>query len=80
MLVRATNMYKKLKVKDKELGRTPETGEKFEVTKERYNILTKTNEYNAVFVEKVKDNNETEIATKKSRTEKAVKKITKKEK
>lgn len=71
MLVKATNQYEKLNVKDKELNRILKEGERFEVTKERYEVLTKNNKYNVVFVEKVEE-------VKKIETEKAVKKTTKK--
>lgn len=78
MKVKATEMYKKLNVQDKELGRIPEAGEEFEVSEERYEVLTKTNPNKVVFVEKVEEVIET--ATKKVKTEKAVKKTTKKAK
>ena len=77
MLVRATDKYEKLNLKDNELNRIPKAGEEFEVSKERYEVLTKTNNFKAVFVEKVE---EIETATKKVNTEKAVKKTTKKAK
>lgn len=75
MLVRATNKYQKLNLQDNELGRIPQEGEQFEVSEERYQVLTKTNKFNVVFVEKVE---EIETAVKKVKTEKAVKKTTKK--
>lgn len=75
MLVRATDKYEKLNLKDNELGRKPKKGEKFEVTKERFEVLTKTNKYKEVFVEKVE---EVETATKKVEAETAVKKTRKK--
>ena len=78
MKVRATNKYKELNLIDNELGRIPKAGEEWEVTKERYEVLTKTNKYNTVFVEKVEEVKEVETATKKTKTEKAVKKTTKK--
>lgn len=55
MLVKATNKYKELNVKDSQLDRIPEAGEKFEVTEERFKVLTETNQYNVAFVEKVKE-------------------------
>jgi len=79
MLVQATDKYEKLNLKDNELGRIPKKGEIFGVTKERYEVLTKTNKFNAVFVEKideVEEAMEIETATKKVKTEKAVKKTT----
>lgn len=80
MLVKATNKYKELNLKDNELGRIPKEGEQFEVTKERYKVLTQTNRFNAVFVEKVEEVKEVETATKKVKTETAVKKTRKKTK
>ena len=80
MKVRATSKYEELNLQDNELGRIPKAGEEFEVSEERYKVLTKTNKFNVVFVEKVKEAVEVETATKKVKTEKAVKKITKKAK
>lgn len=80
MLVKATNKYKELNLKDNELGRIPEAGEQWEITEERYKVLTQTNKYNAVFVEKVEEAKEVETATKKVKTETAVKKTRKKTK
>ena len=77
MKVRATDKYEKLNIKDNELGRIPKQGEEFEVSEERFKVLTQTNKFNAVFVEKVE---EVETAVKKVKTEKAVKKTTKKSK
>lgn len=78
MLVKATNKYEKLKLKDNELGRIPKEGEQWEITKERYKILTQTNKFNTVFVEKIEESKEIEIATKKVKAETAVKKTRKK--
>ena len=77
MKVRATDKYEKLNIKDNELGRIPKQGEEFEVSEERFKVLTETNKFNAVFVEKVE---EVETAVKKVKTEKAIKKTTKKAK
>ena len=74
MLVKATEKYEELNLKDNELGRTPKEGEVFEVSEERYEVLTKTNKFNTVFVEKVKEAEDVETATKKVETETAVKK------
>ena len=71
MIVKALDTYKKFNIKDIELGKIPEPGEKFEVTKERFEVLTSTNKYNKIFVEEVKDVIET--ATKKIKVEKAIK-------
>lgn len=66
MKVRATDKYKKLNVKDNELGRIPKEGEIFEVSKERYEVLTKANKFNTVFVEKVEEIKEKETVIKKT--------------
>lgn len=78
MKVRATSKYEELNLQDNELGRIPKAGEEFEVSEERYKVLTKTNKFNVVFVEKVKEAVEVETAIKKVKTEKAVNKTTKK--
>lgn len=78
MLVKATDKYEKLNLKDNELGRIPKEGEEFEVSEERYKVLTQTNKFNVAFVEKVEKTEEIETATKKSKAEKAVKKTTNK--
>ena len=75
MKVRATNKYEELNLQDNELKRIPKAGEEWEVSKERYEVLTKTNSFGVAFVQEVK---EIETATKKVKTEKAVKKTTKK--
>ncbi len=64
MLVKATNKYKELNITDKELNKIPEEGEEFEVTEERYKVLTKTNQYKVVFVEKVEAENKSNNITK----------------
>ena len=74
MLVKATDKYEKLNLKDIELNRIPREGEKWEVSEERYKVLTKTNKFNTVFVEKVEKVKEVETAVKEVKTEKAVKK------
>lgn len=55
MKVKATNKYKELNVKDSQLDRIPEAGEEFEITEERYKVLTETNKYKAVFVKKIEE-------------------------
>ena len=55
MLVKATDKYEKYNLKDKEWNRVPKEGEIFEVSEERYEVLTKTNKFNVKFVEKVKN-------------------------
>lgn len=66
MKVRATNKYKELNIKDNELGRIPTEGEEFEVSEERYEVLTKTNKFNTIFVEKVEEIKEKETVIKKT--------------
>ena len=61
MKVKALDTYKRLNIKDKELDRIPNINEIFEVTKERFKVLTIDNMYNEVFVERVE---EVETATK----------------
>lgn len=48
--VEALGTYKQFNVIDTELGRVPEEGEQFEITKERLNILSGNNELGKVFV------------------------------
>lgn len=55
MKVKATGEFKRLDVQPKELNTIPEEGKVFEVTEERFNVLSGNNNYNAVFVEKVKE-------------------------
>ena len=55
MRVKATNKYKELNLIDNELGRMPEEGEEFEISEERFKVLTETNKFNEVFVEKVEE-------------------------
>lgn len=77
MKVKATGEFKRIGVTPKELDFIPEEGKEFEVSKERFNVLRGNNSYKAVFVEEVK---EIEVAKKEPKTEKAVKKTTKKSK
>lgn len=80
MKVKATDKYQKLNLQDNELKRIPKAGEEWEVSGERYEVLTKTNKFNVVFVEKVEEVKEVETAAKKVKTEKAVKKTVNKTK
>lgn len=80
MKVRATDKYEELNLQDNELKRIPKAGEEFEVSKARYEVLTKTNKFNAVFVEKVKEAEEIETAIRKDNAETAIKKTRKKSK
>ena len=63
MKVKALDTYKRLNIRDAELDKIPEAGEIFEITKERFKVLTIDNMYNEVFVEKVEE------------SEKAIKKV-----
>lgn len=65
MLVKATDKYEKLNLQDNELKRIPKAGEEWEISEERYEVLTKTNKYNEIFVERAK-----KPATKKKTTRK----------
>lgn len=76
MKVKATNKYVELNLQDNELKRIPKEGEVFEVSKERYEVLTKTNSFGVAFVEKVAEVKEVETAKKEVKSEKAVKKTT----
>lgn len=51
--VRALDAYQKNLITDKELGRIPQKGEIFTVSKERFEILSGKNEHKIVFVEKI---------------------------
>lgn len=55
MLVKATDKYEKLNIKDLELNKIPKKGEMFEVSEKRYKILTKENEYHEIFVEEIEE-------------------------
>lgn len=77
MKVKATDQYEKLNVQDEVLKRIPKKGETFEVSEERFKVLNGKNNYKAVFVERIE---EIETAQKEVKTEKAVKKTTKKAK
>jgi len=81
MKVKATDKYQELNVEDKELRRIPKVGEEFEVSEERYEILKGNNKYDAVFVEAVvREPVKVETAKIELKTEKAIKKTTKKAK
>lgn len=80
MKVRATDKYEKLQVKDKELNRIVKEGEEFEISEERYEVLTKTNKFNVAFVEKVEEAEVIEVARKDTNAETAIKKTRKRSK
>lgn len=50
VLVEALDTYKKNNIADEELKRAPETGEQFEVSKERLEVLLGNNPYKMAFV------------------------------
>jgi len=75
MKVKATGEFKRLGVNPEELNFIPEEGKEFEVSEARYQVLTKKNKYNVVFVEEV-----IETAKKEIKSEKAVKRTSKKAK
>lgn len=76
-LVEATNQYEKNNVTDTELGRVPKAGERWKVSKDRMLLLSGDNAMNIEYVKVVE---EIETAQKETKTEKAVKKTTKKKK
>lgn len=78
MKVKATGEFKKLGIYPVELGYIPNAGEEFEVSEERCEILKGNNAYKVKFVEVIEPVIET--AKKEVKTEKAVKKTTKKSK
>lgn len=77
MLVKATDKYEKLNLIDNVLKRIPKEGEIFEVTEERFKVLTENNRYSEIFVKKLEETKDVETATKKIKSETAVKKIRK---
>lgn len=81
MKVVATDQYQKLMVEDGVLQRIPTEGEEFEISDERYEVLSdpKKNSFGAIFVKKIEEYiQEVETAKKEVKAEKAVKKTTKK--
>lgn len=58
MKVKATKNYEKYNVMDKELKRIPKEGEEFEVTKERFEVLSGKNKFKVAFVETVESTKE----------------------
>lgn len=55
MKVQATDVSKRFKLKIKELGRIAEPDEVFEVTRDRFVVLSGSNPYRAVFVKRYVD-------------------------
>lgn len=79
--VRALDTYKRMNVRDEQLDKVPEAGEEFIVNADRLEVLSGNNLYEVKFVEVVKKIEETEqieTAVKDIKTEKAIKKTTKK--
>ena len=75
-LVEALDTYEKLDISDKELGRVPLTGELFEVSKDRLEVLLGKNDHNVAFVKLVENEipvKEKEEATEEVKEEKEVK-------
>lgn len=77
MKVRATDEFKKMGLHPEELKDIPEIGFEFEVSAERFKVLSGANQYGINFVEKVE---EIETAKKENKAEKAIKRTTKKSK
>lgn len=78
MKVKATDEFRRLGVYPIELNSIPEVGKEFEVSDERFVVLSGKNSYNAKFVEAVeeviaKPVEEVETAKEEVKTEKAVK-------
>ena len=77
-LVEALDTYKTRNIPDKALQRIPEPGEKFEVSKERLDVLLGNNSYNLAFVKLVEEPKEEKKEEKKEvkpikRTKKKIK-------
>jgi hypothetical protein len=53
MKVKATNKFNELNVRPEELNKIPKEGEIFEVTEERFKVLTGENRFKEIFVEEV---------------------------
>lgn len=51
MKVKATNKFNELNVRPEELNKIPKEGEIFEVTEERFKVLTGGNRFEKIFVE-----------------------------
>ena len=81
MKVVATDKYKELGLEDALLHRIPIAGEEFEISEERYELLSnpEKNSFGQVFVKSLREYmEEIETAKEEVETEKAVKKTTKK--
>lgn len=81
MKVVATDEYQKNMVQDGVLQRIPIAGEEFEVSEERYKVLSvpKNNPFGAIFVKKLEEHiKEVETAKKEVEKETTAKKTTKK--
>lgn len=79
--VRALDTYKRMNVRDEQLDKVPEAGEEFIVNADRLEVLSGNNLYEVKFVEvveKIEETEQIETAVKDIKTEKAIKKTTKK--
>lgn len=79
--VKALDTYKRMNVRDEQLNRVPEPGEEFIVSTDRLEVLSGNNSYEVKFVEvveKIEETEQIETAVKDIKTEKAIKKTTKK--
>lgn len=74
--VRALAVYEQQNIQDSTLGRIPYAGEVFEISEERYKVLSGNNEYHIKFVELVEEK-PIETEQKEVAKETAVKKVTK---
>ena len=54
-LVEALDTYKTHNIQDNTLGRIPKAGERFEVTKDRLDVLLGKNAHNLVFVKVIEE-------------------------
>ena len=79
--VRELDTYKRMNVRDEQLDKVPEAGEEFIVNADRLEVLSGNNLYEVKFVEvveKIEETEQIETAVKDIKTEKAIKKTTKK--
>ena len=63
VLVEALGAYEEKQIKDRELGRVPVKGERWEISKDRLAVLLGQNEYDLVFVKVVEEKPEIENAS-----------------
>ena len=77
-LVEALDTYEKHNITDNDLKRVPKVGERFEVNKERLDILLGQNSYNVPFVKLIEQIDTKEIKTETINPKKVEKAIIKK--